>query len=786
MVRINSKTLDDFLAKAQDTLQNSLIETGYSFTYNTGTLNYVLPGFATDNERIYSIESMEGVGFLPENYIISGEDLEEGDILQGFDYEFYDNYTSPEIVQDGYGTVAGEQVYTGITIADQTFKDNSIIYIKYKYQNPNYVPILTNFSPNSVLRMILTATLLNIQETNEELTQSIATFGLNASGDDLDRIATLVGLQSTAAKTTVGQVKIINNDTVNYSISPDHRFAAISGGTFLTFSPLTGVTVDKDGGEVFINVIATDSGSYYNVGSNSITLGFLNDELTSATPSTLLISNPPLGDEGQPNLFDNGQTEETDDDFRKRVSLSFSQAKTASYSTIENIVIESGFADYVKVYDIDLKKNLAKNVVQTYVATETGNRIAASTFTTILENIQAVKPAGSRPSIRQVLNTFINFDFNIYVNQDSIGDTTDLEAELNILLDEFINTKEIGEDILPSSIVSLLKAVNKVVDLEINSHTITEFTSEAPDYTGTIQLATTGNANNWIALEIPFNSATNFVNDTEINIAGDAYDLSSYGDPYPIDTRTQPRVNIGVIGYDGLIRPSPLDITDYLTGSTTRTTIQYNVATPGGDGINTTDEVLFNYNYFDNTKLDGFRVRLNGTDGNIVRFDFGYGTSPNTSGSDFTSILDNVNYPAQSEIDITLDGGGVAKMYDVPFAEQIELNNFGNSPVSGEDHSPDSTSYWLIIKHQSGSGDSWVPVNTAQTVVAYSPDLREDPEFDGVTFQTITQQRANWHSYTTYSLADAYKKIIIPSQTDEPEKPISYNHTFTFSLYVEE
>jgi len=792
MVRINSKAIDDFLAKAQDTLQNSLIETGYSFTYNTGTLNYVLPGFAIDNERIYSIESIEGIGFLPEDYIISSEDLTEGELSLGYDYELYDNYVSPEIVPNGYGVTAGEQVYTGVTIADQTFKDNSIIYIKYKYQNTNFIPILTNFSPNSVLRMILTATLLNIQETNEELTQSIETFGLGASGDDLDRIASLVGLDRTEAVFTgdlgdgsFNQIKIINNDTVNYSINTGHRFAAISGGTFLAFKPITGISVPSDGGEVFIDVIAVESGSYYNVGSNSITLGFSNQELTAATPTTLVISNPPLGDIGQQNLFNNGQDEETDDDFRKRVSLAFSQAKTSSYSTIENAVINTGLATYVKVYDIDLKKNLVVNAVQTYIATETGNRLAASSFTQILENIQAVKPAGSRPSVRQVLNTFINFDFNIYVDQNTIGDTTDLEEDLNSLLDEFINTKGIGEDILPSAVVSLLKAVSEVVDLEINSHTITEFTCEAPDYIGTVQLATTGSADNWVALEIPFNSATNLVNDTEINIAGNAYDLSSYGDPYPIDDRTTPRINIGVTGYDGLIRPSPLDTTDYQEGSTTRTTMPYNPTLAGGDGISTTDEVLFNYNYFDNTKLDGFRIRLNGTDDNVVRFDFGYGTSPNDDG-DFTSILNNANYPAQSEIDVTLDGEGLDKMYDVSFAEQIELNNFGGSPVATEDHSPDSTTYWLIVKHQSGAGDSWIPVNTAQTAVAYSPAFFEDADADGVAYETESQQRANWHSYTTHNLADAYKKIIIPSHTDEPEKPISYNHTFTFSLFVEE
>ena len=771
MVRINDKNIDDFLAKAQETLQNSLIETGYSFTYSTGTISYVLPGFAINNERIFSIDSIEGTGFLPENY------LTEGNLIETDDYSLFDGYSIPEIVPDGYGTSSGNQVYTGITIADQTFKDGTIVHIKYKYQNLNYVPILTNFSPNSVLRMILTASLINTQETNSELTQSINSFGLNAGGTDLDRIATLVGLERTEASNTIGQIKLYNNDTVNnYNVSTSHRFVALSGGSFLAFAPTGQISVPKWDGTtphddrtdfVFIDTTAVEAGSYYNVGSNSISTGFTNSELTSRTPTTLIISNPPLGDIGQQNLFDNGTDEETDDDFRKRVSITFSQAKTSSYSTIENAVINTGFVNHAKVFDIDLKKDLTENVIQTYIATETGARLGSSSISQILDAIALIKPAGSRPSVRQTLNNYINFDFNIYVNQETIGNTTSLETDLNNLIDEFINTKGIGEDILPSTVVSIIKAVSDVKDVEINTNTTTEFTSEVATYNGTITLASGGTATNWIAIEVPFNSATNTVYDTESNITSDIYELDVYGDPFPIDDRTQPRINIGVTGYDGLIRPSPLDRTDYRDAPATRTDMSYDIATLGGDGITTSDLVLFNYNYFDNTLLDGFRIRLGGDADSQVTVDFGYGTDPDS----FISIIG-------TPITVNVDDG--EKLYDVPLVSQIDIDNPGT-------YSPEASNFWLLLKYIGGTGACHLPVDTTESTLAFSPALYiDDDAAGGGTFSDNTQQRANWHSYTTTINADAYKKIVIPSQTDEPEKPISYTHTYSFLLFVEE
>lgn len=759
MVRIRNRTIDDFIVKAQDVLQNSLIETSHSFTYQTGTLNYALPGFSEGDERIYSIESIEGVGYLPEDY------LTEDDLIENVDYSLYDNYTSPEIVPDGYGLSSGEQVYTGITISDQTFKDGSTVFVKYKYQNIGHVPILTNFSPNSVLRMILTSSLLNIQLTNSELTESINNFGLNASGEDLERIATLVGIERTDAEFTTGQVKVTNNDSVrSYNITTSHRFAAISGDDYLAFAPLTSATVPTNE-SVFIDVEAVEAGSYYNVGSNSISIGFTNIDLTSRTPDTIVINNPALGDLGQQNLFNNGSDEETDSSFRKRISLAFSQAKTSSYSTIENAVVETNLVSDAKTYDIETKKNLNENQIQTYVSTDTGAKLSSSALSQITNAISEVKPVGSISSVRETLNTYINFDFTIYINQDDMGNTTPIENNLNDLLNDFINNKNIGDDILPSSIVSILKAVSEVRDLEINSYTVTEFSSEVATYDSQIDLATNGDADNYVAIEVPFNSATHLTYAEESTISEDSYDLEANGEPYPVDDRTAPRVNIGVTAYDGIVRPSPLDRTNYrLSGS--RSTITYEPDTDGGDGIKTTDLVLFNYNYFDNMKLDGFRIRLGGDSDQQIVVDFGYGSDPNN----FTSLI--------TPVTVTLDG--TEKIYDVPLSSQLDCDNYPT-------YSPDSNSFWLIIyDDESGSGDSYLPVDSEQNFVQFNPRIWEDPDADGVTFETDSSKRANWYSYTKFTDADAYKKIVIPSQTDEPEKPLSYTHTYSFEIFTEE
>jgi len=767
MVRINDSSIDDFLGKTQETLQNSLIETGYSFTYTSGTINYTLPGFAIGNERIFSIESIEGTGFLPEDYIT------EDDLIEGTDYTLYDGYASEERVPFGYGAASDSIVYTGISIFDQTFKAGSTIHIKYKYQNPNYVPILTNFSPNSVLRMILTASLLNMQLTNSELVQSIETFGLNATGDDLDRLATIVGLIRTSATSTTGQVRLVNNGTEQYTFSPSHRFATLSGGTFLAFAPITGISVPI-GGEstaVYIDTRAIESGSLYNIGSNAIAYGFTDINLTTRIPTTVTVSNPPLGDLGQPNLFNDGTNDEPDKDFRKRISLTFSQAKTSSYSTIEKAALDTNLVKEAKVFDTDNKKDLETNEVQTYLATDTGARLASSSLSQILDAIINIKPAGSRPSVRQTLNTYINFDFNIYVSQNTLGDTTALETQLITLLDDYINDKGIGEDILPSSVVSIVKGLSNVLDVEINTHTVTEFASEVATYNNQIDIAIANADVNYVAIEVPFNSATYLHNEVESGMSGTLELISGAHAapndlPFPVDARTPPRVNIGVIAYDGIVRPSALDRTDYRLGGD-RDTITYDYQTLGGDIIKTTDLVLFNYNYFDNMLIDGFRIRLGGTAGAEVEVDFGWtaANDPDTFASIITPVV------------ITLDG--TERLYDVPLAVQ---ENCDNDPT----YSPDGDNFWLILKQNTSSvGDSYLPVDDQQSYVAFNPRIFEDADQNDA-YETFSFNRANWHSYTTFTNADAYKKIVIPSQTDEPENPVSYIHTFTFSKYEEE
>lgn len=762
MVRINDKTLEDFIVSSQDVLQNSLVTVSHSFQYNVGQTNYTLPGFATGNERIYSIESIEGTGYLPEDYIT------EDDLTEGVEYSLWDDYSSPEFVDSGYGTSSGDQVYSGVTIVDQTFKDKSTVHVKYKFQNPNYVPILTNFSPNSVLRMILTAILINNQQTNLQLSNSIKTFGIEATGEDLDRIATLVGLTRTSATFTSGQVLATNTDSTDYTVTTAHRFGSIAGGGFITFKPVN-TTIVPANGTAYIDVEATEAGSSFNVGANSITYVFTTNNLTTQAPNTISVINPPVGNVGQENLFNNGADEETDAAFRNRIISAFSQTKTSSYNTIEKAVEDTSLIKTVRVYDIDLKKDLNENEIFVAVATQDGNILSDTSLSQILDESNVVKPAGSILTVRQIMNTYIGFDFTIYVSVSTLSNTAQLEADLTEQVDEFIKSKEIGEDVLPTSVVSILRGNTEVIDLIVNNNTVSEYVSEVGSLNSTISLATGGTADNYIAIEVPFNSATNFVNDLDSTLAG-TYDLSANGDPYPVDRRTAPRVNIGVEGYDGLIRPSARNRRDYYLGGA-RDTITYDPDpdATGTDEIKDTDTVLFNYNYFDNTTIDGFRIRLGGDSGNVVSIDFGYGSdgSPDNTSANWNSL---------ATATATLDG--TERLYEFEFSTQIDTNN---DPT----YSPEATTFWIILSHSSGSGDSYLPIDNTGTTVPFNPALLTDAEADAQVFETTTSDRAIWQSYTKNVSNTAYEKIIIPSETDQPENPVPYNYTFTFAKYIE-
>ena len=88
-----------------------------------------------------------------------------------------------------------------------------------------------------------------------------------------------------------------------------------------------------------------------------------------------------------------------------------------------------------------------------------------------------------------------------------------------------------------------------------------------------------------------------------------------------------------------------------------------------------------------------------------------------------------------------------------------------------------------------GSGGSYIPVDSTGQFVSYNPAFKEDQNGDtayGYDYEVTSTYRALFHSYTKFSNADAYKKIIIPSQSDEPENPVPFTHTITYAQFTED
>jgi phage-related baseplate assembly protein len=755
MVRIEEKTIDDFIAVVSDALQNSLITTTYSFTYRVGQTNYTLPGFATNNPRIYSIEGIEGVGYSPEDYIT------ENDIDEGVEYSLWDDYSTPEYVGDNYGIASGVQVYSGITIADQTFKDGSTIFVKYKYQNTNYVPVLTNFSQNSMLRKLLTSVILNVQQTNNQVANSIKAFGIESYGDDLTRIASLVNLTPYSAVKTTGQVKVSNSDVNDYVVTTSHRFATISGGSYIAFKPLIATSIPA-GSFAYVDVEAVDSGSKFNVGSYSISVGFTDTDLTVQVPSTITLTNPPIGDVGQDNYFNNGADEETDESFQSRVKLAFSQSKTASYSTLEKAAEDTNLIHSALVYDTSNRKGFNPNEIEIVVSTKTGNILSDTSLSQIVDAMNTVKPSGSILTVKQSMNTYINFVVDVFVDVSTLSDTSQLDTDIKKSIDDFINAKEIGEDILPSSIISIIRGFGDVLDVDIVSSTVTEYVSEVNSLDSRVYIDNAGTETTMIALEVPFNSATSKT-ETQVHSAGAANGTYTVLNS-PIDSRVSPRVNRAVTGYDGLKRPSALNITDYWLSNTT-TVITYDYNKEPSYPIVNSDELIFDYNYYDNLLLDGFRVRLGGTSGDVVALDFGY-----TDGSDPIYTGGSVNFTSVATATVTLNG--TEKYYDFNFSSQQTV-------------APQTNKYWIILKKSSGTANSYLPVNTSNPFVHYNPKILEDTSSPFGNAFTSVNKRAMYHSFTKFTGANVNKKLKIPSVSDEVEKPVAYTHTLNFKLFEE-
>lgn len=751
MVRISDTNLNEIVEQFRNTLQNSQITTFAVVNYKLGVTDYRLSGFKEDNERIVEIVSIEGRGF-------DGNYKYTEDLVEGVDWSLLDGYSSPEIVPDGYGKSSGKQVYSGITITDFTFQDSSEVYITYRWQNPNMRPVITNLASNSFFNLVLSSILQNSQTFLSQMAKSIDNFGINQGGEDLDRLATIVGLTRNSAEFTTGKIKIVNNSPNQFVITGNTRFVAASGSGYIQFKSVSGSGSVAVGTTAFIDAIATEIGSRSNVGSFSIIGGFEDNLLSTPIDPLVVISNPPIDENGDSNLFDNGKDEETDSSLRSRIQLAFQTITSSSFAAVRSAVLSTGIVSSVIVHDITTRKGIPKNIAHVYVSSKSGSPFSDADLSLIFDSANEVAPIGSDISVQQAMNLFITVDMELFVNQATIQNPTNITNQITASITDLIDAKEIGEDLIPSTFLALVRSSIEVKDALINNITVVEYSSE-PIVNGTVDIfddSLVPVERNQIAVQLFFNSS-----EVKENFQYTTSPTATVLQP-PIDNRISPTVHKRVVDYNENFRESPLDRTNfYLTSDTTSVTFDDSTLT------NPTD-LLINYNRFDDRTIDGIRVKLQGTFNNIVDVEIREGADPNTA----TLVTGS-----QTAIVLT-DPNGNPQIYTAEFSATLTLT-------------PETKTYWIVLKHNSGVGTTQLLVDDTFQNIPFNPKFYADGyletipgNVDGIWEEKF--YRAVYEVFHKYTNQKAYERISISSRSFFPEILRTRDVNLTFTLFTDD
>ena len=240
--------------------------------------------------------------------------------------------------------------------------------------------------------------------------------------------------------------------------------------------------------------------------------------------------------------------------------------------------------------------------------------------------------------------------------------------------------------------------------------------------------------------------------------------------PHPkIIICVNPLVNRAVLDFNNEFRASPLNIQDYFQSvSVAGTRVNYDVSIVG-DNILTNDDLIVDYNQYDNVTLDGIRVLLNGVDGQKVKIELRVGATATAA-----ALVD-----ADTQQVITLDGGGIPKLYEATFATSQILD-------------PSSNIYWLFIQYDNTNTDvTSLVIDTTNSPVPFNPEIDVDGQFESTpavpdgTYERAFV-RAVYHTWVSLVGSAAYTKIIIPSRSLQSESSRILSTTLTFKEFIEE
>ena len=652
---------DELYEQIVEYLRDGIVQVEYEeLTYLQSTSTYTLA-----NDNITEITAIEGIN--KDGYYIppTGTFNNVSALVNNNDYQL--TYSGTQTTDPKNNVLYSNLVFNNTS----QFKNNSKVFVSYKYYDSTRLSNITNFQTGSVAGMIarnLANQLSNLYQINNRTYE--AGFLSLAKGNDLDNHADGWGLTRQNGAFATGIIKltigsggttlVVNNNYVAVS--------AIAGQTlgFQITSPVTGFSYETaPGTSSYYNVQAVAIGSKYNIGANTVSI--LYNSASFATDVTadanITVSNPILTNDGLLNTFSGGQDIETDDDLRTRIYRKANKLGRASLPAMKAALEDLDFVKNVKILDYETNPDLDADTFYVYAVGDSGLKLLTDTTskTNLRNEINEYRPVGTQFSILSPMGIFINFSGTATLFQEDGINTTETLSAIETNITNYINDLQIGEDVIYSQLIEEAMIVPGVYKFEIDKLDYTEFATNPYAFNNTDQKIidnTTGTpTKQWYRQD--FKWLPSLKTETKLYDGNTTYTMT-YSD---IVNSPSPYVLLSIQDSDGNYIRDPSYTTNWYT-SNSDSTITINVNAGGGVGralATNVDYLTFYYENAGTDTIDKLRVKLSNNytsdshTGSVELYIYSGSSSP-------TDLVDQATITILSgtrDYEVTLDNGSL-------------------------------------------------------------------------------------------------------------------------------
>jgi len=652
---------DELYEQIVEYLRDGIVQVEYEeLTYLQSTSTYTLA-----NDNITEITAIEGIN--KDGYYIppTGTFNNVSALVNNNDYQL--TYSGTQTTDPKNNVLYSNLVFNNAS----QFKNNSKVFVSYKYYDSTRLSNITNFQTGSVAGMLarnLANQLSNLYQINNRTYE--AGFLSLAKGNDLDNHADGWGLTRQNGAFATGIIKltigsggttlVVNNNYVAVS--------AIAGQTlgFQITSPVTGFSYETaPGTSSYYNVQAVAIGSKYNIGANTVSI--LYNSASFATDVTadanITVSNPILTNDGLLNTFSGGQDIETDDDLRTRIYRKANKLGRASLPAMKAALEDLDFVKNVKILDYETNPDLDADTFYVYAVGDSGLKLLTDTTskTNLRNEINEYRPVGTQFSILSPMGIFINFSGTATLFQEDGINTTETLSAIETNITNYINDLQIGEDVIYSQLIEEAMIVPGVYKFEINKLDYTEFATNPYAFNNTDQKIidnTTGTpTKQWYRQD--FKWLPSLKTETKLYDGNTTYTMT-YSD---IVNSPSPYVLLSIQDSDGNYIRDPSYTTNWYTSNSNNSiTINANAGTGVGRTLATNvDYLTFYYENAGTDTIDKLRVKLSNNystashSGSVELYIYSGSSSP-------TDLVDQATITILSgtrDYEVTLDGGSL-------------------------------------------------------------------------------------------------------------------------------